>query len=63
MEKRYELMLDESYMAVWNYRSVGQRRDGSSYPDKGGSISGFYIQKSELSDPPPGRLSVVVSAP
>ena len=62
MERRYELMRDDerSYVNVWQYRSVGQRVGGPPYPDNNGSIRGFMIQKGELSDPPPERLSIVV---
>ena len=60
MEKRYELMLDDSYQSVCLYRSVGERY-GAPAPNKNGSIQGLYIRKSELSDPPPERLTIVVS--
>ena len=56
-----ELMLDDgrSYVNVWQYRSAGQRLWGSCpYPDKNGSI-GMFINKGELSDPPPERLSII----
>ena len=59
MEKRYDLMLDEQYQSVCLYRSVGERY-GAATPDKNGDIQGLYIRRSELSDPPPERLSMVV---
>ena len=62
MERRYELVLDEGYAAVWLYRSVGQREGGPPAPDNNGSIQGLYIKKGELTDPPPKRLSILVSS-
>ena len=62
MERRYELVRDGGYTAVWLYRSVGLREGGPPDPDNNGSIQGLYIKKDELSDPPPERLSIVVSS-
>ena len=53
-------MLDEQYQSVCLYRSVGERY-GAATPDKNGDIQGLYIRRSELSDPPPEGLTIVVS--